>query len=383
MPRKIIINTLDQNQKNNLHSRFKSIGFIVIFAIMLLAIGMLSDARHNNKWSSSYGIVSNGINGFGFFLPRYVNFSFAILFVFTTIWLVWFLSIEINNCYTKWENKKFLKYFAILLTPLIVETSLILYIVYWANSHVLAKICGIIFFGVILITIISYLFIFTQISKKNKFDRKNFWLLFATNILVLFLFIGVYYLTLVRGVLTVVFVIFICIGVDGGGYVFGIFFGKHKFAPKISPKKTWEGVGGGIFCSIVVCILIMLFYNYVLQHDTMQNILGNQWHWDLPRNALIEPNKPLWWLILILLLFIFSILSILGDLFFSIGKRKNGIKDYSNYIKGHGGLLDRMDSWAVVIACWCLLTIFISAISTLAEGITPDNDRIFNVVYIG
>jgi len=99
MPKKIIINTLDQNQKTNLRSRFKSIGFIVIYGVILLAAGLLSDARHSS--SSIYGVVSNGLNGFGFFVPRYVNFSFAILFVLATIWLIWFMSIEINNCYTK------------------------------------------------------------------------------------------------------------------------------------------------------------------------------------------------------------------------------------------------------------------------------------------
>jgi len=379
MGKKVVINTLDENQKKNLNSRFKSIGFMVIYGIILLTAGMLSDARHTGQ--SHYGVVSDGMNGFGFFLPRYINFAFAIVFVLMSIWLIWYLSIEINNCYTKWENKKFIKYFIILLIPLIVETGLILYIVYWSTEHIVAKICGGVFFGIIILTLITYALTFLCISKKNGLDRKNYWLLFTTNVLVLFVFVGIYYLTLVRGVLTVLFVIFICIGVDGGGYVFGVFFGKHKFAPKISPKKTWEGVGGGIFCSMVVCVLIMLFYHYVLSHKTMENILGNQWNMSIPRNSLIEPNKPLWWVLLLVLLFIFSILSILGDLFFSVAKRKNGIKDYSNYIKGHGGILDRIDSWTVVISCWCFFTIFTSAISTIAEGIGEYNDRIFNVVY--
>jgi len=121
---------------------------------------------------------------------------------------------------------------------LIIETGLVLYIVYWSTDHLTAKIFGGVFFGIILLTLIAYALIFLYISKKNQLDRKNYWLLFTTNVLVLFFFIGIYYLTLVRGVLTVLFVIFICIGVDGGGYVFGVFFGKHKFAPKISPKKT-------------------------------------------------------------------------------------------------------------------------------------------------
>jgi len=239
MPRKITINTLDQSQKTNLRSRFKSIGFLVIYGVVLLVIGMLSDARHGDHGTFHYGVVSNGLDGFAFYLPRYVNFLFAVLFILATIWLIWFMSIEINNCYTKWENKKFTRYFAILFVPLIIETSLVLYIVYWATSLNVAIICGIVFFGIIVLTIIAYSLIFLCISKKNNFDKKNFLLLFTTNVLVLFLFVGFYYLTFVRGALTTLLIIFICIGVDGGGYVFGVFFGKHKFAPKISPKKTW------------------------------------------------------------------------------------------------------------------------------------------------
>lgn len=110
---------------------------------------------------------------------------------------------------------------------------------------------------------------------------------------------------------------------DSGAYFVGIFYGKHKLAPNISPKKTVEGLFGGIAGGI----LDMMLFGLVLW-------LG----FDLKVNFLYAVIYGAFG----------SLASVLGDLTFSVIKRQTGIKDYGNLIPGHGGILDRFDSMTVV-----------------------------------
>jgi phosphatidate cytidylyltransferase len=104
---------------------------------------------------------------------------------------------------------------------------------------------------------------------------------------------------------------------DVGGYVAGVFFGKHPMAPKVSPKKSWEGMGGSLVaCSIAgACFLTLL--------------LGGQW----------------WQGVLFGLAM--AVTATLGDLAESMIKRDLGIKDMGSLLPGHGGLMDRLDSLLV------------------------------------
>ena len=106
---------------------------------------------------------------------------------------------------------------------------------------------------------------------------------------------------------------------DTGGYFAGMFFGRHKLAPVISPKKTIEGVVGGAVSSVVG----MLLYCVIMAAA-----------FDMQVNYLYA--------------IIFGLASaagsVFGDLCFSVIKRQTGIKDYGNLIPGHGGVLDRFDS---------------------------------------
>lgn len=106
----------------------------------------------------------------------------------------------------------------------------------------------------------------------------------------------------------------IAVAADTGAYAAGLAFGRHPMAPKISPKKTWEGFGGAVLASLAAGVLLAIFLL------------------DLP-----------WWAGLI---FGASILltATLGDLGESMLKRDLGIKDMSSWLPGHGGLLDRLDS---------------------------------------
>ncbi len=119
------------------------------------------------------------------------------------------------------------------------------------------------------------------------------------------------------GPLTVLAIMAIVWLADIGAYFAGRRFGRRKLAPAISPGKTWEGaIGGG---------LVVLAYGLLLSSR-------------LP--AMLADNLPLLLLVLLLL----TAISILGDLFESLLKRQAGLKDSSNILPGHGGVLDRIDS---------------------------------------
>lgn len=104
-------------------------------------------------------------------------------------------------------------------------------------------------------------------------------------------------------------------GSDTGAYFAGVFLGKHKLIPRLSPKKTIEGSIGGI---ILGTLLSVGYAGYL---------------------GLLETNP-----ILIAACFVLTFTGQIGDLVFSAVKRHFGVKDYSNLLPGHGGVLDRVDS---------------------------------------
>lgn len=104
------------------------------------------------------------------------------------------------------------------------------------------------------------------------------------------------------------------VSVDTGAYISGLNFGKHPMAPKISPKKTWEGFAGAAVFAIVAATILSLFMIH----------------------------QPWWFGIIFGLVILAS--ATLGDLGESHLKRVIGIKDMSHWLAGHGGFLDRLDS---------------------------------------
>lgn len=108
---------------------------------------------------------------------------------------------------------------------------------------------------------------------------------------------------------------------DTGGYFGGRFWGKHKMAPLLSPNKTWEGAAG---CIVLAVITAAVFFVIV----DMETALGAY---------------------VILLGIMASVLAQLGDLFVSSIKRNFEVKDTGWIIPGHGGILDRFDSFLLVV----------------------------------
>ncbi|MDO5049735.1 MAG: phosphatidate cytidylyltransferase [Actinomycetaceae bacterium] len=120
-----------------------------------------------------------------------------------------------------------------------------------------------------------------------------------------------------HGVAAVITWIALSVANDLGGWAFGIMWGKHPMAPKISPKKSWEGFAGSLLLSVAVGIGTMIW-------------LGGSWWWGIPMAILT------------------TIAATTGDLVESLIKRDVGLKDMSNLLPGHGGLMDRLDSLLMV-----------------------------------
>ncbi len=115
---------------------------------------------------------------------------------------------------------------------------------------------------------------------------------------------------------------------DSGAYFVGKWFGRMRLAPSISPGKTWEGVLG----AIVLSMLVML---------SLASWLPYGWNW-------AAANR--WgYVFLAMMVLAFTVLSVAGDLFQSLLKRRAGVKDSGNLLPGHGGLYDRLDAALVVL----------------------------------
>jgi len=123
--------------------------------------------------------------------------------------------------------------------------------------------------------------------------------------------------------------------IDGGAFLIGSRWGKNKIAPRLSPKKTWEGFLGGIIFGLVGGALLGAFcHNYAPQITIYSGLILGA---------------------------ILSLLTPLGDLGESMLKRQFDMKDSSNLLPGHGGFMDRIDSWlwAACLGYYIIIWFFI------------------------
>lgn len=130
-----------------------------------------------------------------------------------------------------------------------------------------------------------------------------------------------------HGAKLVLFVCFIVWAADSGAYFAGKSLGKRKMAPHVSPNKTIEGLIGGIITAVIVAWF------------------SAQW-FDL------QFSSPF---VMIMITLVTVVISVLGDLVESMFKRVSGIKDSSNIIPGHGGVLDRIDSLTAAFPVFAFL----------------------------
>jgi phosphatidate cytidylyltransferase len=115
---------------------------------------------------------------------------------------------------------------------------------------------------------------------------------------------------------------------DIGGYIAGVLFGKHLMVPAISPKKSWEGLGGSLLFGVTAAVLSVTFLM----------------------------DRPAWVGVPLGLMLVIT--GVLGDLVESQVKRDLGIKDMGTLLPGHGGVMDRVDAMLPsAVAGWIVLTL--------------------------
>lgn len=121
---------------------------------------------------------------------------------------------------------------------------------------------------------------------------------------------------------------------DTGGYIAGVFLGKHPMAPSVSPKKSWEGFAGSLLAAAVGgALMLYLMFDVALWYGALFGLTV-------------------------------SAASVLGDLAESLLKRDLGIKDMSNLLPGHGGLMDRLDSVLFAVPAAYAVLVLVAPVAT-------------------
>ena len=126
-------------------------------------------------------------------------------------------------------------------------------------------------------------------------------------------------------------------------YFTGRAFGKHRLAPAISPKKSWEGVAGGMLSVFVLGLIAA--WCVPEQYHTLPGLL-------VSKHGLFGWAIGCWFLVT---------LSIAGDLFESALKRQVGVKDSSNLLPCHGGFYDRMDAMMPTLPAGLMVTVLVAS----------------------
>lgn len=189
------------------------------------------------------------------------------------------------------------------------------------------------YFGNILIPFISFLLLLyllpTLFYSSKQYTTKDAFYFLGVN---LFLGLAFHSIILFRMKSLWLFLYFLLIPIitDNFAFLFGSLLGKHRLAPSISPLKTIEGSIFGTFFATIIC---SGFYFYFV--------------------------SPEHFVFIIILTIVLSIVSQMGDLFFSKIKRENGVKDFSNLIPGHGGILDRFDSIIVTAIAFAIVMFYL------------------------
>ncbi|MEM1244597.1 MAG: phosphatidate cytidylyltransferase [Pseudomonadota bacterium] len=206
---------------------------------------------------------------------------------------------------------------------------LCIYLIYYIDHHAnVSRMIEIIFFSLVaIIWLICLLYVVYYRGEAYVSLRNPVLMFFLGVILIVALWLGLSTLReMQNGRWWVMYILLIIWSADIGAYLTGKWWGKKKLAPKVSPGKTISGFWGGIVVSLIIASGFSPF--------------------------LISGIDD--FLLLLVLTLITVLFSILGDLFVSILKRHQGLKDTGAILPGHGGLLDRIDSALAAVPIFTL-----------------------------
>ena len=215
------------------------------------------------------------------------------------------LLFELKKNYSKKNN--FFIFIEIIITPILLLLYLLSKFNYINFNMLLIHDYKIFLFTSLLITGVIF------------FSLKNIYYYLISFLLVLSFYSVIDILLNDNGLYIIFYLVTLVISMDVFGYIGGNLVGKNKIAPQISNGKTVEGTFIGLFFTVIIscCFIGILSFNYITA---------------------------------IILGIVLGLLAFLGDLLVSLFKRKVGIKDSGNIIPGHGGLLDRFDSYILVFS---------------------------------
>ena len=226
------------------------------------------------------------------FYANYWVFGAVVLLLILGCALEWVSLVPIQSM-----PVKFIFFTALLLCCYLIQITWL----YWLFA-------GLLMWGMILIFVLQF--------PKSQVIWGYLWFVGALCLLLLPLFgqslLAVFLLEKGKGL--IVYLLFLVWAADIGAYLAGKQWGRHKLIPQVSPGKTIEGVSGGFFLSMLVALAGYYFF---------------------------EPRLTLNWFMIAAGV---VLISLLGDLFISLLKRRVKVKDTGNLLPGHGGILDRLDS---------------------------------------
>lgn len=330
MVKKKIINEENLKSKVSFFSKFSIYKNRILTSFMLIAFAVL--------WMFIGGIYLEGIFGNK---PQWAAYTFMTLNNLIFIGFVW----EIINLRKESNWSTTLKIF-IILTGIILLWAPIgketfgpyVYNHYWFETWMT------------LLILFFFICVFLLIAWRSKnFQLIDVVFIFTWIIYLVFAFKAVNFLMLSEinlsklGWPTLLFLLVIVVSNDVGAFIGGIMYGKKKLAPNVSPNKTWEGVITGLLTAMVLGMVTVTIFLETSSYN--------------PLPFLEVRSKVPIYIAYVATSFILSIASQMGDLLFSYLKRNYHVKDFSNILPGHGGLLDRLDSFSAVAIISFLITL--------------------------
>ena len=181
---------------------------------------------------------------------------------------------------------------------------------------------NILLFAVLELLIVLRLVHLYQFTKATKSIGSTSFVALSGALLIILFVVVLFKFRVEFGALTLLLSMLTVWAIDTGAYFVGRKYGKTKLAEYVSPGKTWEGVWGGVLLSFVTAVIVLSSLNVT----GLASIFG-----------------------FAAVLTIIALVSIYGDLYESVLKRQNGLKDSGKILPGHGGVLDRVDSLLVAL----------------------------------